>query len=87
GAVEPPRVYVTVRQEAAESGELLIRVRDDGPGLPPGDPDALFERGWSTRGSGLGLALVRQTATRHHGTATAAPRAGGGAEFTVRIPL
>ncbi|MFG3253127.1 ATP-binding protein [Streptomyces sp. NPDC048172] len=79
-----PRVHVTVRRE--EDGTLLIRVADNGPGLPPGGAEALFERGWSTRGGGLGLALVRQTAHRHGGTADAAQLPDGGAEFTVRIP-
>ncbi|MDG4863795.1 hypothetical protein P8605_37195, partial [Streptomyces sp. T-3] len=38
-------------------------------------------------GRGLGLALVRQTAERHGGTAEAGEPGGGGAEFTVRLPL
>ena len=77
-----PRVRVTVREE---DGALLLRVADNGPGLPS-DGEAVFARGWSTKGSGLGLALVRQTAHRHGGTAEAAQLTDGGAEFTVRIP-
>ncbi|GAA2100314.1 sensor histidine kinase [Streptomyces albiaxialis] len=78
-----PRVRVTVRQE--EDGTLLIRVADNGHGLPADGAD-VFARGWSTKGSGLGLALVRQTAQRHGGTADAAQLPDGGAEFTVRVP-
>lgn len=89
GPAEPgaaPRVTVTVR---AGAGELTLRVADNGPGLPPHAGDALFTRGWTTRpgGGGIGLALVRQAARRHGGTAQARDLPDGGAEFSVRLPL
>ncbi|WP_405805623.1 ATP-binding protein [Streptomyces sp. NBC_01187] len=81
-----PRVTVTIQRTPAP--ELLIKVADNGPGLPPGAGDTLFERGWSTKpGGGIGLALVRQTARRHGGDVTASQRPDGGAEFIVRLPL
>ncbi|MFF8277490.1 ATP-binding protein [Streptomyces lateritius] len=81
-----PRVTVTA---LAHDGELLIRVGDTGPGVAEDDADAIFERGWSTHGPGrgLGLALVRQAASRASGTVTLARSPEGGAEFTVRLPL
>ncbi|MFF7179139.1 ATP-binding protein [Streptomyces sp. NPDC008121] len=81
-----PRVTVTAR---ACGGELLIRVGDSGRGIPEEDRDAVFERGWSTQGSGrgLGLALVRQAAARASGTVRLGGSPDGGAEFTVRLPL
>ncbi|NXY92984.1 sensor histidine kinase [Streptomyces sp. BR123] len=80
------RIEVTVRPE--EDG-LLIRVADNGPGLPEGAAAEVFRRGWSGKGEGrgLGLALVRQVALRHGGSAEAAGVPGGGAEFTVRLPI
>ncbi|MGW2020007.1 sensor histidine kinase [Streptomyces sp. NPDC001927] len=80
------RVAVTAR---TYDGELLLRVRDTGPGIEEGDRDAVFDRGWSTHGParGLGLALVRQAATRASGTVTLTDTPEGGAEFTVRLPL
>ncbi|MFD7624778.1 ATP-binding protein [Streptomyces sp. NPDC059851] len=80
------RIEVTVRPE--EEG-LLIRVADNGPGLPEGVAAEVFRRGWSGKGEGrgLGLALVRQVALRHGGSAEAAEVPGGGAEFTVRLPI
>lgn len=80
------RVTVTA---LVEDGELLLRVRDTGPGVAPGDIEEVFRRGWSTRGAerGLGLALVRQAVHRAHGTVELAPGRDGGAEFTVRLPL
>ncbi|MFI1662447.1 ATP-binding protein [Streptomyces wuyuanensis] len=81
-----PRVVVTAR---TDEDELVLRVSDTGPGLGTEDAEAVFERGWSTRGPGrgLGLALVRQAAHRGRGTVEAAQGPYGGAEFTVRLPL
>jgi two-component system OmpR family sensor kinase len=72
-----------------------VEVRDHGPGLPPGDPNAVFERFWrdsSSRGrddggAGLGLAIVAAIVSAHGGTVDASNTAGGGALFTVRLPL
>ncbi|MBT2405151.1 MULTISPECIES: sensor histidine kinase [unclassified Streptomyces] len=77
------KIAVTVRPEG---DGMLIRVADNGPGLPEGAD--VFRRGWSGKGEGrgLGLALVRQVAQRHGGSADAAEVPGGGAEFTVRLP-
>ncbi|MFF4331091.1 ATP-binding protein [Streptomyces sp. NPDC001591] len=78
------RITVTVRRDAAA---LLLRVADNGPGLPQGVD--VFRRGWSGKGEGrgLGLALVRQVAHRHGGSVEAGATASGGAAFTARLPL
>ncbi|MFB0630061.1 ATP-binding protein [Streptomyces sp. AB3(2024)] len=78
------RIAVTVRRDA---DELLLRVADNGPGLPEGVD--VFRRGWSGKGEGrgLGLALVRQVAHRHGGAVDAVSGPAGGAEFTVSLPL
>jgi two-component system, CitB family, sensor kinase len=77
-----PKVFVTAR---AESGELLLRVEDTGPGLAAGE--VAFDRGWSTKadGRGLGLALVRQAVSRGGGTIELS-QGERGAVFTVRLP-
>ncbi len=79
------RVTATI---AVEGGRLTYRVRDHGPGLPAGAPDAIFEPFHTTRvrGIGLGLAVARRLVELHGGTLTAATHPGGGAEFTVAIP-
>ncbi|GAA1545506.1 sensor histidine kinase [Streptomyces albidochromogenes] len=81
------RVTVTARTDRGR--ELLLRVADTGPGVDPGAADAVFARGWSTKsaGRGLGLALVRQTVHRGGGAIALSDAPGGGAEFTVRLPL
>lgn len=94
------RAHVTVTVRADDpagdggGGHLLLRVADNGAGVAPEAVDEVFRRGWSTKspgaaphGRGLGLALVRQAARRNGGTVTVAEAPGGGAEFTVRLPL
>jgi len=86
-AQRPRRVRVLVRQEP---GEVLIRITDNGPGLTAEQSAAVFRRGWSTKqekGHGVGLALVRQVAERYGGDCAVAPADGGGAVFTVRLPV
>lgn len=81
------RVTVTARTD--QGSELLLRVADTGPGIAPASADAVFARGWSTKsaGRGLGLALVRQAVHRAGGSVELTAAGGGGAEFTVRLPL
>jgi two-component system OmpR family sensor kinase len=76
-------------------GEARLEVRDHGPGLPGGDPAALFERFWRAEGgrargkggAGLGLAIVAAAVERHGGRVSAANAPGGGASFAVALPL
>jgi two-component system NtrC family sensor kinase len=74
---------------AREGGDVAIRVRDTGPGVPPAARARLFEPFYTTRGSegtGLGLAVSHGIARAHGGTLEAADAPGGGAVFTVRLP-
>ena len=78
---------------AAADGEVTLTVEDDGPGLPEGDPEALFakfQRGRSegdVPGAGLGLAICRAVIGAHGGRIGAARREGGGARFIVTLPV
>lgn len=78
--------------EVEVSGDGVVRVSDDGPGVPEADRDAIFRRFWrrdreSTEGRGLGLAIVSRVAQAHEGSITIADRPGGGAVFTLRLKL
>jgi signal transduction histidine kinase len=72
-----------------------IAVADRGPGIPPGERQAVFEpfyrletsRSRAHGGTGLGLAIVRQIVDRHGGSVTIGDRDGGGAVLTVMLPL
>ena len=87
-----PPIVVGAR---AESGTLVLTVRDHGPGLPAallGREQKLFDkftRGEAesaTPGVGLGLAICRAVVSAHGGEITAANARDGGAEFTVTLP-
>jgi two-component system, OmpR family, sensor kinase len=77
-----------------EGRDVVIDVRDHGPGLAPGAENLLFDRFWRADGgrargrggSGLGLAIVREIVASHTGTVSAANHPAGGAIFTVRLP-
>jgi two-component system, OmpR family, sensor kinase len=87
------RVTVTVE---GRDDDVVVRIADTGPGLPPGDLDRIFERFYradlsrtphaETSGTGLGLSIVRAITEVHGGSARARNRPGGGAEFTVTLP-
>src|SRR4029077_15083727 len=70
--------------------DLLIRVRDSGPGVPNDMREAIFMDGVTTKSSatgarrGLGLALVRQVVTGRGGMISVGH--GGGAVFTAVLP-
>jgi two-component system sensor histidine kinase KdpD len=65
---------------------------DNGPGIPPEALPHLFEKfyrapGAAAGGSGLGLSIVKGFMDAHGGRVSAQNRPGGGAEFTLRLPL
>lgn len=80
-------------QVLREGGLVTLRVCDRGPGVPAELRERIFEPfyrlpGASERegGVGLGLALVRSIAQRHHGSVHCEDREGGGACFVLRLP-
>lgn len=79
---------------------LVVRVEDDGPGIPPDNLETVFERFYTSRpkgtafgsNSGLGLSIVRQIIEAHGGTVRAENRTGlqggvMGARFEVALPV
>jgi PAS domain S-box-containing protein len=83
-------IHVSVGRDA---GTAVVSVRDRGPGIPESEIPRIFERferAASPRhygGMGLGLYVARQIAEAHGGTIVARNVAGGGASFTVRLPI
>ncbi|MGY1803021.1 sensor histidine kinase [Blastococcus sp. SYSU D00922] len=86
----PSAVRVQRRGDA-----VLVTVEDDGPGVAPEDRERVFERfargpraaRKSLPGAGLGLAIVAETAARHGGAAWCSEAPGGGARFTLSVPV
>lgn len=70
-------------------GDILVLVRDRGPGIAADHVDRIFDGFYTTkaRGMGIGLAICRSIVAAHGGSITAANRPGGGAEFRVVLPL
>jgi two-component system sensor histidine kinase KdpD len=66
-----------------------VLVSDDGPGLPVGEIENLFEKFQKRSGSGfgLGLAICRAVMSAHTGSIKARNREGGGAEFVLQFPV
>jgi len=71
-----------------EGRGVVITVADHGPGVPAELGGRVFEPYMTTKpdGTGLGLALVRQTMDAHHGTIAVGETPGGGATFTLVFP-
>jgi len=78
-----------------DGAEVLVRVTDAGPGLPPDEAAHVFERFWRADkarsrvrgGTGLGLAIVASTVSAHGGTVRFDSTVEGGSTVTVRLPL
>jgi two-component system, NtrC family, sensor histidine kinase HydH len=82
-------VVVTGTSEPPGSSDLVLRVEDEGVGLPAEFGERIFDPFVSTKetGLGLGLSICRRIVEAHGGTIRAELRAAGGSVFTVRIPL
>jgi signal transduction histidine kinase len=78
---------VTVTVGALGDGDAGFYVADDGPGIPPGERDAVFDPGYTVEGggTGLGLPIVQRVASAHDWSLTLADSATGGARFEIRL--
>lgn len=80
-------------QARGGEGRLELLVADRGPGISDAEAERVFEkyyRGSAAKGipgTGIGLHLVKAIAEMHGGSVSCRPRAGGGAEFAVVVPL
>jgi len=92
----PPGTRVDVRVQR-RGGEVLLEVRDDGPGMAPEVVARAFERfyradasrartGPATTGSGLGLSIVAAIVAAHGGVVDVDSEPGRGSGFVVRLP-
>lgn len=91
-AMHTPSGTEVILRAALVDSRLELSVLDRGPGLPQGEAEALFVkfvRGPTAPagGSGLGLAIARGFARAHGGDAIARQRDGGGAQFTLVLPV
>lgn len=88
----PPHGKGTLRIATSSASEdIVIRVQDDGEGIPPEVLPRIFDPFFTTKpegkGVGLGLAVTYGIIQAHQGDIEAASRPGEGAVFTIRLPL
>jgi signal transduction histidine kinase len=79
------RVYVSVHQNG---DAVALEVADNGPGIPPGVRDKVFQLYFTTktRGSGIGLAMTYRAVQLHNGTIEFESEAGRGTTFRLQFP-
>jgi two-component system sensor histidine kinase PilS (NtrC family) len=75
-------------EDAADGPMAIIRVRDQGIGIPPEEVDRIFQpfKGAFPRGSGLGLSIVHRIVSDYAGRVDVVPAPGGGTIVEVRLP-
>ncbi len=91
GVHTPPATPIRVAATAG-NGELALSVVDGGPGIPTEALPKLFGKffrapGAATGGTGLGLSIVKGFVEAQHGRVEAGNPPGGGAKFTIYLPL
>lgn len=87
----PPGTIVQIKA-SREGGYLVLTVADEGPGLPPEVLPRVFDKFYRAPnaragGIGLGLSIVKGLVEAQGGQVMVANRPGGGAAFTIQIPL
>lgn len=89
-ANRPREISIATRFEM-QSRELEIAVSDNGPGIPPDLRDKVFDPFFTTKpvgeGTGIGLSLSASIIRAHGGRIQASDRPGGGALFTITLPI
>lgn len=90
----PVTVKADIQPDGRGGGQLAVQVRDHGDGLAPGAIPHVFDRFFKadtararSEGGGLGLAIAWENARLHGGHIHAGNHPGGGAVFTVSLPL
>ncbi len=84
---------ITIELEE-QAGQIILRVSDTGPGIPPSDQPHIFDKFYRASnvpkgvgGSGLGLAIVKSIVDNHHGRIWVESVMGKGSTFVVVLPI
>ncbi|MEP6490721.1 PAS domain S-box protein [Microcoleus vaginatus GB2-A3] len=84
--------HIRIRTEISPAGKVIIRIADNGPGIPEAVGTRLFDPFFTTKpvgkGTGMGLSISYQIVTdRHNGSLKCSSSPGKGTELTIEIPL
>lgn len=93
-APAPSPVELSIQTDPAGK-QLVIEVRDEGPGVPDEEKSRIFEKFYrpgneetrASKGTGLGLYIVRQIVTAHGGTIEVVDNKPHGARFIIKLPV
>lgn len=88
-AAAPEGIRSIVLRTHCEGGHVVVEVADNGPGVPPGDREKIFEPFMTTKseGLGVGLSISRSIVTRAGGVIELVDSEAGGATFRVKLPV
>ena len=89
----PAEGVVTLASSTGRNGELILHVRDEGPGVPEHEREKIFDRfvrgsaaaAGDSRGSGIGLAVVKLLMEAMGGLVVVCDATGGGADFQLHL--
>ncbi|HHC25720.1 MAG TPA: HAMP domain-containing histidine kinase, partial [Desulfobacterales bacterium] len=78
-------LWITGRKK---DGNIVVSIKDSGPGIPEAAKERIFEAFYSTKpdGTGLGLAIVKRIVNKHNGTNRVESECGKGATFYICLP-
>jgi len=86
--IEEPAININIQQSGAT---ITLTLADNGPGIPLEVQPKIFDPFFTTKeigkGTGLGLSISHGIISDHNGTLSYSERQGGGAEFTLALPI
>jgi two-component system, NtrC family, sensor kinase len=81
---------ILIQTQKLASSQILVRICDNGPGIPPAIQSKLFDPFFTTKepgkGTGIGLAICYQIVEKHGGKIEVISSLGSGAEFAIALP-
>jgi signal transduction histidine kinase len=89
GSVENGARVLGVNSELRDGRDILITVKDSGPGIEPANLDRIFDRFFTTKsnGMGMGLSICRSIVEAHNGRLWAEPDVRPGSVFRISLPV
>ncbi|MBW4575373.1 MAG: PAS domain-containing protein [Aphanothece sp. CMT-3BRIN-NPC111] len=86
-----PNKQIVIQTQVVDSNQVKVRIRDNGPGIPPEVKNKIFDPFFTTKpvgqGTGLGLAICYQIIAKHKGKIEVYSEAGQGTEFAIALPI